>query len=213
MKYWTQSKRSCVTDTAQEFWINKKTNKGIVPIMRAASSSIKQILSDEPGWVESHSLQTVYKTYQFYTIWREPYARFLSAIRRELQDILDQHPGNERKAMNDTIDMWNKDPDIMLDLTHTISQKDICIGATNEGTNVKVFRFDLIDKMIGEALEYTVTLPTLNQSTEIDPIILEFISNTESKWMHNWCAKNYQTDFAIYNQLLKFNTLSFNKFN
>ena len=43
--------------------------------------------------------------------------------------------------------------------------------------------------------------------------ILEFISNTESKWMHNWCAKNYQTDFAIYNQLLKFNTLFFNKFN
>ena len=67
--------------------------------------------------------------------------------------------------------------------------------------------------MMEEALEKSVTLPTLNKSTEIDPIILEFISDTESRWMHDWCAKNYQTDFAIYNQLLKFNTLSINKFN
>ncbi len=202
-----------MTNTAQEFWVNDAVGKGVIPIMRAASSSVKEVLRNESGWTEEHQLQSVHKGYIFYTVWREPYKRFLSAIGRELQDILDQHPGNEKTAMSDTIESWNNDPDMLLDLTHTISQRDICVGATNEGTTIKVFRFDLVKNMMEEALEKTVTLPTLNQSTEIDPIILEFVSDTKSRWMHNWCAKNYQTDFAIYNQLLKFKTLSINKFN
>ena len=202
-----------MTRYSQEFWINDAIGKGVIPIMRAASSSVKEVLRGESGWSEKHQLQSDHKGYIFYTVWREPYKRFLSAIGRELQDILDQHPGNEKSALDDTIELWNKDPDILLDLTHTISQKNICVGATNEGTTIKVFRFDLVNAMMEEALEKSVTLPTLNKSTEIDPIILEFISDTESRWMHDWCAKNYQTDFAIYNQLLKFNTLSINKFN
>ena len=188
-----------MTRYSQEFWINDDTHRAIIPIMRNASSSIKKVLSQHKPWRESHTFVDV--NTKFYTAWREPYARFLSAIRRELQDILDQHPGNERKAMNDTIDMWNKNPDIMLDLTHTISQKDICIGATNEGTNVKVFRFDLVDKMMREALGYNVTLPILNQSTEIDPLILEFISDTESKWMEGWHQDRYKQDYVTWNQL------------
>ena len=149
-----------MTNTAQEFWVNDAVGKGVIPIMRAASSSVKEVLRNESGWTEEHQLQSVHKGYIFYTVWREPYKRFLSAIGRELQDILDQHPGNEKTAMSDTIESWNNDPDMLLDLTHTISQRDICVGATNEGTTIKVFRFDLVKNMMEEALD-TVTTPQL----------------------------------------------------
>ena len=139
--------------------------------MRNASSSIKKVLSQHKPWRESHTFVDV--NTKFYTVWREPYWRFLSALGRELSDILDNHKGNERSTLENYINEWSDNPDSMLELKHMISQTETCKGATEPGSNIIVYRFDCLQKMIQEATKLNILMPVLNESVKHHYVILE----------------------------------------
>jgi hypothetical protein len=188
-----------VTRYSQEFWINKDTNKAIIPIMRNASTSIKNVLSQHKQWQESHTFVDVNN--KFYTVWRDPYWRFLSALGRELSDILDNHKGNERSILENYIIEWSENPDSMLQLKHMLSQTDTCKGATEPGSDIIVYRFDCLQKMMQEATQLDVHMPLLNESAKHHYIILEFLDKYHTKWMEGWHQDRYKQDYLTWSQL------------
>ena len=196
-----------MTRYSQEFWINDDSNKAIIPIMRNGSSSIKQILSKDKAWRESHTF--VDANVKFYTVWRHPYKRFLSAIGRELSDILDKHKGREREVLNNYRHEWSNHPDKMLELRHMIGQMETCKGATESGSNITIYNFPgNLHNMMREVLGKTVHMPVLNTTKEHHYTILEFVENQSARWMEGWHQDRYRNDYEIWDQLLKADTLS-----
>ena len=73
--------------STQGHWVNLDRKIAVIPIMRCASSSIDAVLSKHSDWKKFNNRECS-KDYKFFTVWRDPYIRFISALSRELSRIL-----------------------------------------------------------------------------------------------------------------------------
>ena len=82
-----------------------------------------------------------------------------------------------------------------------ISQTETCKGATEPGSNIIVYRFDCLQKMIQEATKLNILMPVLNESVKHHYVILEFLEKHKTRWMEGWHQDRYKQDYDTWNQL------------
>lgn len=192
----------------QGHWINLDRKIAVIPIMRSASSSMNEIMSKVPNWKKFHNKECS-KDFQFFTVWRDPYVRFISALSRELSEICDPHKGNEKEIIQKTVTAWLDNPDLILTLDHTISQTEYCRQVVPKHSTVTVYNITELNTMLADSAGVSSVIPHLNPSSDYQPDIKRFF-DTEKNFMQKWCEQEYKEDYNTWDQLTNADTLSIN---
>jgi len=192
---------------AQGHWVNLDRKIAVIPIMRSASSSIGEVLSRHADWKKFNNKECS-KDYKFFTVWRDPYVRFISALSRELSDLCDQHKGNEKEIIQKTTTAWLDNPALILDLNHTISQTEYCRQVVPKHSTVTVYNITKLKTMLGKAF-VSDSIPHLNPSVDYHIDIKKFF-DSEKEFMRKWCEQEYKEDYVTWSQLTKADTLPIN---
>ena len=190
---------------AQGHWVCLNRKIAVIPIMRSASSSIDAVLSRHADWKKFNNRECT-KDYKFFTVWRDPYVRFISALSRELSDLCDHHKGNEKEIIQKTTTAWLNNPAFISDLNHTISQTEYCRQVVPKHSTVTVYNITKLKTMLGEALPLMGSVPHLNPSIDYHTDIKKFF-DSEKEFMRKWCEQEYKEDYVIWDQLTKADTL------
>ena len=194
---------------AQGHWVCLNRKIAVIPIMRSASSSIDAVLSRHADWKKFNNRECS-KDYKFFTVWRDPYIRFISALSRELSDICDEHKGNEKEIIHKTVTAWSDNPDLILDLDHTISQTEYCRQVVPNHARITIFKIDKIKTMLSNLITDPgkhVVMPHLNPSADYHSDIKKFF-DSEKNFMKKWCEQKYKEDYDVWERLLNSDTLS-----
>jgi len=195
--------------STQGHWVNLDRKIAVIPIMRCASSSIDAVLSKHSDWKKFNNRECS-KDYKFFTVWRDPYVRFISALSRELSDICDEHKGNEKEIIHKTVTAWSDNPDLILDLDHTISQTEYCRQVMPNHARITIFKIDKIKTMLSNLITGPgkhVVMPHLNPSVDYQLDIKKFF-DSEKNFMKKWCEQKYKEDYDVWERLLNSDTLS-----
>ena len=195
----------------QSYLINTQTKTAVIPIMRNASSMLEFVLKKD-NW--EISKQQVEPGYTYYTIWRDPYARLVSALKRELCEVYDQNLLNIQSAIEKQMYEWSTYPASIFELDHTISQYDTCVDIMPTGSQLHVYPYAQISSMLFAATgKLHNDTPKMNVSADYPPPIVELwqegsVYTREPLWMSGWCRKEFSKDYDVWERLLKADTLS-----
>ena len=195
----------------QSYLINTQTKIAVIPIMRNASSMLEHVLQKD-GWAITR--EQMEHGYTYYTVWRDPYARLISALKRELCEIYDQNLLNTSLAIEKQMFEWSTHPASIFELNHTISQYDTCVGILPTGSKLHVYSYAQIHSMLFAATGklYNDT-PKMNVSADYPPPIVELwqegsVYTREPLWMSGHVTKEYSKDYDVWDRLLKSDSLS-----
>ena len=195
----------------QSYLINQETKQAVIPIMRNASSMLEFVLQKE-GWSICRDKLTDDWTY--YTVWRDPYQRFISSLHRELCEVYDKNLHRKDAAIEQQMIKWSNNPELMLELDHTLSQFDTCEGIVPQNCNLHVYSYEAIELMLFDVTgkQYDNT-PIINASIDYPKWIVSLwqgdtVYTREPLWMSGWCRKEYGRDYETWEKLLKADTLS-----
>ena len=194
----------------QSYLINSQTHTAIIPIMRNASSMLEFVLQKDGFTISKDRHQEGNFTY--YAVWRHPYERLISVLQRELCQVYDNNLHRVHAAIDDQMNTWSNDPELMLDLDHALSQYDTCVDIVPQNEKLIVYPYDEIQLMLFSATgkQYN-NLPKLNVSADYPPPVValwqgDTVYTREPLWMSGWCRNKYSKDYEIYERLLNSDT-------
>ena len=196
----------------QSYLINIQTKTAVIPIMRNASSMLEFVLKKD-GWVITKD-RYLSADFTYYTVWRDPYERLISALQRELCEVYDQNLHRTHAAVDAQMNEWSNDPQSIVDLNHTISQYDTCVDIMPTGSQLHVYPYAQISSMLFAATgKLHNDTPKMNVSADYPPLIVELwqegsVYTREPLWMSGWCRKEFSKDYDVWERLLKADTLS-----
>ena len=130
----------------QSYLVNSQTKVAVIPIMRNASSVLEFVLQND-GWIISKD-RNPSSDFTYYTVWRDPYERLVSALQRELCEVYDQNLHRTHAAVNAQMNEWSNNPQSIFDLNHTISQYDTCIDIVPQNEKLIVYPYAEIESML-----------------------------------------------------------------